>query len=93
MCKLDGEAWIECAIMDCGPGFNPEDLPRLFEPFFSRRGGGSGLGLSIAQRIVEQHGGTLAAANRAEGGAMMTVRLPVDPSSPHRRISEVTADA
>ena len=73
MCKLDGEAWIECAIMDCGPGFNSEDLPRLFEPFFSRRGGGSGLGLSIAQRIVEQHGGTLAAANRAEGGAVMTV--------------------
>src|SRR5918992_3224070 len=93
MCKLDGEAWIECAIMDCGPGFNPEDLPRFFEPFFSRRGGGSGLGLSIAQRIVEQHGGTLAAANRAEGGAVMTVRLPVDQSSPHRRISEVTANA
>jgi signal transduction histidine kinase len=92
-CKRDGEAWIECTIMDCGPGFSPEDLPRLFEPFFTRRGGGSGLGLSIAQRIVEQHGGTLTAANRAEGGAVMTVRLPVDRSSPHRCTPEVETRA
>ncbi|HEY1434448.1 MAG TPA: PAS domain S-box protein [Thermoanaerobaculia bacterium] len=74
--RIDGEAWIDCRVRDEGPGFRAEDLPRIFEPFFTRRRGGTGLCLSIVQRIVEDHGGRLLAANRAEGGAVVTVRLP-----------------
>ena len=48
----------------------------MFEPFFTRRQGGTGMGLAIVQRIVEAHGGTLAAANRPQGGAVFTVYLP-----------------
>ena len=48
----------------------------MFEPFFSRRKGGTGLGLSVVQRIVEAHGGRVSAANREGGGAVFTVRLP-----------------
>jgi PAS domain S-box-containing protein len=68
--------WLEFRVEDEGEGISPEDLPRLFEPFFSRRKGGTGLGLSLVQRIVEAHGGDVAAANRAGGGAVFTARLP-----------------
>ncbi|MBA2458947.1 MAG: HAMP domain-containing protein [Gemmatimonadales bacterium] len=72
----DGQRWIECQVADSGPGFRPDDLPHVFDPFFTRRNGGTGLGLSIVHQIAQEHGGEIAAANRPEGGAVMTVRLP-----------------
>jgi PAS domain S-box-containing protein len=70
-----GEHWIRCDVSDSGPGFLEVDLPKIFEPFFSRRAGGTGLGLSIVQRIVEEHGGEIVAGNRAEGGAIFSLKL------------------
>lgn len=67
---------LVCAVEDEGPGLQPADLQRVFEPFFSRRSGGTGMGLAIAQRFVEAHGGSLTAGNRAGGGAVFTVFLP-----------------
>ena len=71
-----GSRWIECSIEDSGAGFDPNDLDKVFEPFYTRRHGGTGLGLSIVQRIAHQHGGEVAVHNRPSGGARVTVRIP-----------------
>jgi PAS domain S-box-containing protein len=76
-CLADHTGAVEFRVEDDGPGITDADLPRLFEPFFSRRKGGTGLGLPIIQRIVEAHGGQVTAANRQPAGAVFTVRLPV----------------
>jgi signal transduction histidine kinase len=69
--------WVRCTTSDSGPGFSEADIPKLFEPFFSRRAGGTGLGLSIALRIIDQHGGAISARNRPEkGGAQVSFELP-----------------
>ncbi|HEX6648774.1 MAG TPA: PAS domain S-box protein [Pyrinomonadaceae bacterium] len=75
---VDGNhEWVQCAIRDSGAGIQPEDLPKIFEPFFSKRRGGTGLGLAIAQRIMQEHGGKLIAGNNPEGGAFMLARFPI----------------
>ncbi|HEX6044810.1 MAG TPA: PAS domain S-box protein [Pyrinomonadaceae bacterium] len=72
-----GHEWVQCAIRDSGPGISSEDLPKIFEPFFSKRRGGTGLGLAIAQRIMQEHGGKMIAGNNPEGGACMIARFPI----------------
>ncbi|HVE71338.1 MAG TPA: ATP-binding protein [Thermoanaerobaculia bacterium] len=72
-----GPSTIECQVRDLGPGFDPFDLPKVFQPFFTKRRGGTGLGLSIVQRIVDEHGGTITARNADAGGAVLTMRFPM----------------
>jgi signal transduction histidine kinase len=67
----------ELAVTDSGPGINPEVLPRLFEPFFSTREGGLGLGLSLCETLAGSMGGSLSAANATSGGAVFRLRLPL----------------
>jgi signal transduction histidine kinase len=71
----DGES-VLVSVEDRGSGFREEDLPRLFEPFFTRRRGGTGLGLSLVQRIVDDHHGQIEVRNREGGGASVRVSLP-----------------
>ncbi len=77
ICPDDGKRWLEISVTDHGPGFRLEDLAHVFDPFYSRRRGGTGLGLSIVRRIAEAHGGTVEAGNGPEGGAVLSLRLPM----------------
>jgi len=64
-------------VADAGPGIAPGDLPMVWTPFFSRRSGGTGLGLPIVRRIVEAHGGTVELLSRPGEGTRAVVRLPL----------------
>lgn len=67
---------LELSVTDDGPGFAPEVRARLFEPLVTTRKSGAGLGLSLCQRIVEKHGGTIEAEDVATGGARLVIRIP-----------------
>ncbi|MGC8492105.1 MAG: PAS domain-containing sensor histidine kinase [Syntrophobacteraceae bacterium] len=77
---------VTLEFADSGPGIAPEIMSRLFDPFFTTRGPGegTGLGLSVAYGIIQQHGGNISAANSPSGGAVFTVRLPL--KSPEKTI-------
>ena len=64
------------SVLDRGEGIAMENKEQIFEPFFTTRSGGMGLGLPVARRIVEMHGGSIEVANRSSGGAVFRIRLP-----------------
>lgn len=63
-------------VQDSGPGISAEDVDRIFNPFFTTRATGTGLGLPIVHRIVDAHGGSIVASSGAQGGAVFTLCLP-----------------
>ncbi len=73
-----GKSWIGCAVLDNGPGIPAHVLPNLFEAFVTTRldARGTGLGLTVAEGIISQHGGSISASNRTLGGACLEVLLP-----------------
>ena len=71
------EAWVEIRVGDGGPGLSADAEERLFEPFFSTKAQGMGLGLSICKSIMSSHGGELKYERNARGGADFIMRLPV----------------
>lgn len=71
-----GNGSYEVAVADRGPGVAPEDHGRVFEPFFSKRRGGSGLGLAVCQGIIRSHGGTIQVENRNGGGSIFSFIIP-----------------
>jgi signal transduction histidine kinase len=70
------QAGQRISISDNGPGISQEDLPKIFVPFYTTKTNGTGLGLAVVQKIIVQHGGTIEARNRPEGGAEFILWLP-----------------
>jgi PAS domain S-box-containing protein len=75
--RPEGENMVEIGIEDNGTGIDAADLGRLFEPFFTRKPRGTGLGLPISHRIVQLHGGTIRIESTVGAGTRVTVRLPI----------------
>ncbi len=71
-----GEGAIEAAVADTGGGIPPEDLTRIFEPFYSTKERGTGLGLAFAQQVVREHGGEIRCDSAVGRGTTFTLRLP-----------------
>jgi signal transduction histidine kinase len=74
---------VRIDIADSGPGFAPENLDLIFEPFFTTKSAGTGLGLPMVFNTVKRHEGEIRARNREEGGALISLFLPVQSKSRH----------
>jgi len=80
--QQNGDGTIGISVRDYGPGISDEMRDRLFDPFFSTKTEGLGMGLAIVRSIVESHGGTIAAENADGGGARFEVVLPLNGGLP-----------
>jgi signal transduction histidine kinase len=74
--KLEGTC-AAIAVVDTGRGIPPDHLPNIFRPFYTTKGNGTGLGLSLARRIVEEHGGRIDVASSVGEGTRFVVSLPI----------------
>ena len=79
---LDLYAPVRVTVQDTGGGVREEDIPRLFDPFFTNRAGGTGLGLALVHRAVEAHSGAILVDNDPDAGACFTIYLPAHAGEP-----------
>jgi hypothetical protein len=75
---IQGRPAVQIALGDNGPGLNPEQKQRIFDPFYTTKTKGTGLGMAIAKRIIDAHGGALTAGSAPGGGAEVVITLPHD---------------
>lgn len=76
--RFDEEHMLVLSVVDNGKGVDPKDLDLIFEAYFSKREGGTGLGLALVRRIVDEHGGRVHAENNPGGGLRLELRLPTE---------------
>lgn len=74
--RFEGRPAVQCIVRDEGPGMTRQQRARIFEPFFTTKSKGTGLGMAIAHRIIQSHGGTIAVADRDGPGAEIVITLP-----------------
>ena len=88
----EADGAVEVRVMDDGPGIAPENVERVWEPDFTTKARGTGLGLALVRQTVQAHGGRVWARNRPEGGAEFGVSLPATAAAPEPALSGAAAD-
>ncbi|MCX7727436.1 MAG: ATP-binding protein, partial [Chitinispirillaceae bacterium] len=74
--KVDGVSWIQIEVSDNGCGIDEEIIDKIFQPFFTTKKKGTGLGLAVVKSIVEKHGGTICVSSKKGIGSTFTLKLP-----------------
>ncbi|MGB5335574.1 MAG: ATP-binding protein [Woeseiaceae bacterium] len=85
--QIDDVEMIQVKVEDNGPGFSMGSVNQIFDPYVTTKPKGTGLGLAIVKKLVEEHVGTIRASNRKDGGAMISVRLPVNDAAREKMIA------
>jgi len=75
--RVSDQRFVEVTVSDTGPGFSPEVLERLFQPFVTTKDDGLGIGLTICRSIVEAHGGHISAVRNQPVGAGFRFQIPI----------------
>jgi len=76
--EIDEVEMVQLRVEDNGPGFKAGSVSQIFDPYVTTKPKGTGLGLAIVKKLVEEHVGTISAQNRSDGGAMISIRLPLN---------------
>ena len=87
--EIDGIKLIQIKVEDNGPGFDTGSVSQVFDPYVTTKPKGTGLGLAIVKKLVEEHVGTIRADNRKEGGATISIRLPLNEAAREAMIAKV----
>ncbi len=78
LAEIDGADVVQIRVEDNGPGFKEGSVSQVFDPYVTTKPKGTGLGLAIVKKLVEEHVGSIRAYNNAEGGAVISIRLPLN---------------
>ena len=86
--EIDGVQMIQIRVEDNGPGFKTGSVSQVFDPYVTTKPKGTGLGLAIVKKLVEEHVGTIRASNRTDGGAMISIRMPINEAAREAMIAK-----